>query len=114
MISLLLFFVVGVATTRNSLVLVKDGKLGIANNLGDIVVPVEYTSITSLENDKTEGYIVTNSDNKQGLIGANKKVILETTYDEVKKVYGNEMYVVKDNGKLKIINIILSTSHKEI
>ena len=90
--------------TRNSLVLVKDGKLGIANNLGDIVVPVEYTSITSLENDKTEGYIVTNSDNKQGLIGANKKVILEATYDEVKKVYGNELYVVKDNGKLKIIN----------
>ena len=90
--------------TKNSLVLVKDGKYGIANNLGDIVVPVEYSKIASLGNEKTEGYIVTNSEGKQGIIGINKKVILDATYDEVKPVYGNELYVVKEGEKLKVIN----------
>lgn len=90
--------------TKNSLVLKQNEKIGLANNLGDIVVPVEYNNIISASNDYNDGYIVTNNENKQGLIGVNKKPILDVTYDEIKLVSKNELYVVKEEGKLKIIN----------
>lgn len=90
--------------TTNSLVLKKDGKIGLATNVGDVVVPVEYKEVKAFGQEYSDGYIVVNEDNKQGLIASNKKTALEVKYEEIKPVSGNGMYVVKEDGKLKVIN----------
>lgn len=90
--------------TKNSLIIKKDGKLGIASNVGDVIVPVEYKEVKAFGDDYSDGYIVINEENKQGLIGSNKKTILEANYEEIKQVTGNNFYVVKEKGTLKIIN----------
>lgn len=90
--------------TTNSLILKKDGKVGIASNVGDVIVPVEYKEVKAFGQDYSDGYIVVSEENKQGLIGANKKTALDAIYEEIKPVKGNNLYVVKDNGTLKVIN----------
>ncbi len=52
----------------NSLLIKKDDKIGIATNVGDVIVPVEYKEVKAFGKDYSEGYIVINSENKQGLI----------------------------------------------
>lgn len=90
--------------TTNSLIIKKDGKVGIASNVGDVIVPAEYKEVKAFGQDYSDGYIVINEENKQGLIGSNKKAVLETNYEEIKLVTGNNYYVVKENGVVKIIN----------
>ncbi len=90
--------------TKNSLIIVDGDKKGLASNVGDIIVPAEYKEIRAFGEDYSNGYIVVNENNKQGLIGTDKKVVLDTIYDEIKSASGNGMHVVKENGTLKIIN----------
>ena len=90
--------------TTNSLIIKKDAKVGLASNVGDVIVPVEYKEVKAFGEDYSDGYIVINEENKQGLIGSNKKTILEANYEEIKQVRGNNLYVIKENGILKIIN----------
>lgn len=88
----------------NSLILKKDGNVGLASTVGDIIVPVEYKEIKAFGKNDADGYIVINKEDKQGLIGVNKKTVLKDIYDEIKSVKGNNTYVVKENGILKVIN----------
>ena len=90
--------------TKNSLIITKGENIGLASNVGDIIVPAQYKAIKAAGDDYSNGYIVVNNDNKQGLIGTDKKTILEPIYDEVKTVSGNGMHVVKQDKTLKIIN----------
>ena len=90
--------------TKNSLILEYEGKIGLSSDVGDIIVPTEYKQVKAAGNDYSNGYIVINSEDKQGLIGTNKKTILDVTYDEIKPVLGNNYYAVKEEGKLKILN----------
>lgn len=90
--------------TKNSLILASDGKVGLASNVGDVIVPVEYKEVKAAGDDYSNGYIAVNFDDKQGLIGSNKKVVLDVIYDEVKPVSGNGFYVAKENGTMKIFN----------
>lgn len=89
---------------KNSLILKKDDNVGLASTVGDIIVPVEYKEIKAFGKADADGYIVINKEDKQGLVGVNKKIILKDTYDEIKQVKGNNTYVVKENGILKVIN----------
>lgn len=94
---------------KNSLVIKKDEKVGLCDNQGNIVIEPEYKEIKAINDDYKNGYIVVNNDNKYGLIDFTKQVILETKYEEVKPVVASNMYVVKENGKLKVINKDLET-----
>ena len=87
---------------KNSLITEKDGKLGLVDDIGNIVIPNEYKSIKPLGNKYEEGFIVGNE--KYGVIHWDKSVALETKYEEIKPIYGDGKFVVKQDGKWKIVD----------
>ena len=89
---------------EKSLIVEQNGKKGLVNtSMGEIIVPVEYSEVTNLSENYEAGYIVKNEAGKFGIIGADKSKILDANYDEIKRVSGNNYYVVVQNGKLQII-----------
>lgn len=88
-----------------SIIIEKDGKQGLVNSsTGEIIIPTEYIEISGLSKKYEDGYIVKSADNKQGLIAADKRIIFNTRYDEIKNVTGSNYYVVVENGILKVVN----------
>ena len=85
---------------KNSILIQKDGLYGVVNATGNIIIEPQYSDIQGLTDEYTNGYIVKNSENSYGVIGVNKEQILDCKYSDIKHVYGNDMYVVKENGKL--------------
>lgn len=94
---------------KNSLIIKKEEKVGLCDNQGNIIIEPEYKEIKAIGNDYKNGYVVINSDNKYGLVDFTKQVILEPKYEEVKTVTSTNTYVVKEEGKLKVINKDLET-----
>lgn len=91
--------------TTNSLVTVKDGKKGMIDNTGAVIIQNEYKNVRAISDKYENGYIVQADNGKYGVIGWNKSIILETKYDSIKSIYGNNKYfVVKENGKLEIVD----------
>ena len=89
---------------KNALLIQKDGKYGIANNTGSIVLETKYTEITNLGEDDKAGYIVKDDTGLYGIVDYAKNVILPNQYQEIEKVYGNDLYVVSQDGKQKVVN----------
>lgn len=88
---------------ENSLIIEKDGKVGLSDSESIIITP-EYKEIKGIQNDYKNGYIVVNDEGKYGIIDFNKTTILETKYDEIKDICASGMYVVKEDGKYVIID----------
>lgn len=103
---------------KNSLKIKKDGKYGIANTDGKIIIEPQYADITNLGNDDKSGFIIKNEQDKYGIVNYSNTQILETKFEEIYNVYGNDMYVVKDEGKQKLVskdgNVILQEGFNEI
>lgn len=104
---------------EKSIIIEKDGKKGLVNtSTGEIIVPVEYIEISSLSKQYEDGYIVKNADNKVGLIAADKRIIFNAKYDEIKNVSGSNYYVVVENGIQEIIDksgeVVLNTGFNTI
>lgn len=90
--------------TENSIIIEKEGKKGLVNNkTGEIVIKAEYQEISAINKTHEDGYIVKNSLNKYGLIANDKTQILDFKYDEIKKVTGNNYFVVVENGVVEVI-----------
>lgn len=91
--------------TPKSIIVEKEGLKGIVNDaLSELVVECKYQDITSLSTGNADnGYIVA-VDGKYGVISGTGKEILPCNYEEIKHVYGNNMFVVKEEGALKIVN----------
>lgn len=90
---------------EKSIIIEKDGKKGLVGTVaGEIIIPVEYAEISSLTDTYENGYIVKNSENKSGVIGADKTKILDSKYDEIRNVYSNNYYVVSQDGKMQVID----------
>lgn len=87
----------------NSLIVKKEGKSGLVNTDGSIIVPVEYAEISSVTSEYQNGYIVKSSDNKYGIIKADGQVALEVKYENIKHIRDNDMYIVKIDGKWKVL-----------
>ena len=68
--------------------------------------------------DYKNGYIVVNSEDKYGVIGFDKKVVIEPKYDEIKGVSGEGLYVIKENDKYIVVNKsgekVLNKSYNDI
>lgn len=100
-----------------SFVTVKDGKKGLVDNSGSIIIENQYADITALTNKYEDGYIVKNDSSQYGLINYNKKQVLECKYNEIKNVTGSNMYVVKDGQELQLISsegtVLLKDKFKE-
>ena len=90
---------------ERSLIIEKDNKYGLFNNISEqIIIEPEYTEIKALGKTYDYGYIVKDASEKYGIISADKKVILDNKYEDIKQVFGNDMYVVKEGKKIKLIN----------
>lgn len=89
---------------ENSLIIEKEGKYGLCDDSGNIVIEPNYKKVEKIGNDYKNGYIIVDSNDKYGIIGFDKEVILETKYDEIKGVCGENKYVIKENGKYVVIN----------
>jgi len=88
-----------------SIIVEKDGKLGLYNDVSkDMILPVEYKSIAALGETYNDGYIVKNEEDKYGIIGPDKRVVLELSYDGIEKVYGDSMYIVKVDNKRSVVD----------
>lgn len=97
---------------ENSIILTKDAKVGVCDQEGNIIIDVQYKQIRAVGDDYKNGYIVVDEENKYGVVGFDKKVVLETRYEDIKPVYGDGKYVVKQNDIYSIINksgVVLST-----
>ena len=103
---------------QNTFKITKDGKVGIVDNKGNVLITPSYAEITSLDKDKSQGFIVKNSDGKYGIVDTANKQVLETKYDAVEKIYRNDYYVVTENGKQEVVkkdgNIVLSGNYDKI
>ena len=89
---------------KNSLILEKNNLVGLANNLGEIIIEPQYSQIKALGQDYEAGYIIVDANNKQGIVNINKQVVFEPEFDDVKTISGNNMYVVTQDNTLKLIN----------
>ena len=104
---------------EKSIIIEKNGKKGLVNpSTGEIIVPTEYTEISALSKKYEDGYIVKNESNKYGLIAADKRIIFNAKYDEIKNVSGSNYYVVVENGIQEVVTasgeIILNTGFNTI
>lgn len=88
-----------IQSIKNAYRVLKNGRYGVIDNTGKELVKAEYLDVTNLGKDNKEGFIVKNAEGKSGIVDYSGQVVIETKYDEVKKVYGNQMYVVKQEGK---------------
>lgn len=103
---------------ENSLIIQKDGKVGLTNNKGSIIIEPNYKEIKNLGETYKEGYITINDENKYGIISTTKKQILENKYEEIEQIYFKDYYLIKENGKKKLINaegeVVLGDSFDDI
>ncbi len=90
---------------QKSIVIEKDNLKGIVNSsLGMIVVEANYNDIETLNSDNSDNGYIVNKDGKYGVLSGTGKEILACNYNEIENVSGNNMYVVKDDSGLKIID----------
>lgn len=104
---------------EKSVIVEKDGKKGlVSTSMGEVIIPVEYLDVSSLTKSYEDGYIVKNDANKLGVISPDKTTILETKYNQIKNVTGNNYYVVSENGALEIVDkkgeVILNSGFENV
>lgn len=102
---------------KSSFVTKKDGKLGLVDNIGATVLENEYQAIKPVSDKYENGYIVTNADKKMGVM-AKGKTLVEVKYEDIKSIYGDGKYIVKEEGKWQLIdtegNIYLKDQFDEV
>ncbi len=89
---------------KNSLIVQKNDKIGLVDDNGRVVIEAIYTDIQPLGTEALDGYIVKNEAGKYGVIGANKDVKLDMQYEKVEQIVGNNLYVITEDGKQKLVN----------
>ena len=96
--------IIAIEGIENALKILKDGKYGVCDNEGKIIVKPESSDVTNLGKDNKSGFIVKNDEGKYGVVDYSSNVVLEAKYDEITKIYGNDLYVVKQAGKQVLVN----------
>lgn len=96
---------------ENTLRVLKDGKYGLINLDGKLLLPCEYTQISSLISVKNN--ILVKKDGKTGLVNEEGQFIIPTEYNNIlimEEGYKDEYIIVNNEGKYGVI----STSSKII
>lgn len=79
---------------ERSIIIEKDGKLGLVNSAtGEIILEAKYDEIEAIGDAYENGYIVKDDSGLYGVIGPDKKVILENKYEGIKNVCGSSTFV---------------------
>lgn len=95
--------IVAIEGVKGILKVTKDGKQGVVDNEGKEIIPTQVVEVTNLGKDSKEGFIIKGEDGKYGVVDYSNQMILEAKYDEIVKVHGNDMYVVKQAGKQVLV-----------
>lgn len=90
--------------TKSVYITTANGKKGLVDNMGKVIIENNYAEISALESKYSNGFIVKNEQGKYGVINNDKTVALEEKYDEISPVSENKMYVVKEGSDYKIVN----------
>ncbi len=69
------------------------------NQEGKETIPTQYLEILALGKESKDGFIVKAENGKYGIVDNSNKTVIEPKYDEITKIYGSDMYVVKQAGK---------------
>ncbi len=96
----------------NVLLVQKDGKYGLINYNGDVILDINYEEITTLKGIKNS--LVTLQKGAYGLVNNQGKVIIENQYEEIKSL-GEDVknYIIKKDDKYGV-NDILECKYEEI
>jgi len=90
--------------TKSVYITTLENKKGVVDSMGKVIIENKYQEITSLTKQYENGFIVKNDQGKYGVINYDTTIALEEKYDDIKNVYGNKMYVVKEGETLKVVN----------
>ena len=83
----------------------KDGKYGLIDTSGSVLVQCEYDSITALKG--VDNSLLTEKDGKYGIIDNVGTVIIENNYSKIEPIsdrYEDGYIVENENGKMGVIN----------
>ncbi len=99
----------------NEIVFVKnDGKLGIVNMKNEIIIPLEYESITFPFD--FEGHAAVEKNGKSGILSLENEILLPLEYDYIKKL--GSKYIVGQYGKYGVMGyhqqVILPLKYSKI
>ena len=84
----------------NEIVFVKnEGKLGIVNMKNEIIIPLEYESITFPFD--FEGHAAVEKNGKSGILSLENEILLPLEYDYIKKL--GSKYIVGQSGKYGVM-----------
>lgn len=86
------------------MIIEKNGAYGLCDDAGNIIIEPNYKDILKIGDDYKNGYIVVDTNDKYGVIGFDKEVILQAKYNEIKGICGENIYAIKENGKYSLIN----------
>jgi len=89
---------------KNSLIIEKNGKLGLADHNGRIIIDPIHEEIKPLGTEAIDGYITKDKNGKYGVIGINKEEKLQHKYEAIEQIVGNNLYVVTEGKKQKLVN----------
>lgn len=89
---------------ENSLIIEKNGQVGLVDDRGRVIIEAIYANVEPLGTKSLDGYIVKDISGKYGVIGANKEHKLENKYEKIEHVTGNNLFVITEEGKQKLIN----------
>ena len=90
---------------NNVLKVEKDGKYGLIDFNGKEILNCSYDDIYTLKG--TENSIITVKDEKKGLVNDSGKELVKTAYEDIISLgKDTKMYIVKENGKFGIENIL--------
>lgn len=87
-----------------NIIIEKEGKVGLVNAKGQTIINTEYSSIQTLKEGNKSEYLVANEEGKYGVVSTSGTVILEPKYEEIKYLDSNEVYAVKLDGVLQLVN----------
>lgn len=91
-------------SVAGNLVIKKENKVGIANNVGQIIVPVEYKDVKILKEGYKNEYIIIDENENAGLISTSGTVLINPAYQDIAYLNSTEVYSVKIDGKWNLIN----------
>ena len=96
--------IVALNGVKNTFIVSQDGKVGLSDSFGNIIVDIKYKEIKPLGEDNRKEFIIINEENKQGVALSNNTIEIECLYEEIKPISVNNIYVVKENGNWQIID----------
>ena len=82
----------------------KENKYGIVNLEGKQILDNNYLEISILGEDSKSGFIVKNDQNLYGVINYSGEIALECKYENIDKIAGKNLFVIREQGKQKVVN----------